>query len=122
MTLEECYAALGGDFEDVLARLRSRQLVEKFLLRFLDDGSYDLLCRSLPQGNREEAFRAVHTLKGVCQNLSFTRLALSSSALCESLRYELCPDAPEKARQVDEDYACTLAAIQAYRAGLPPKP
>lgn len=121
MTLEECYAALGGDFADVLGRFRSRQLVEKFLLRFLEDGSYDELCRALPQGDRETAFRAVHTLKGVCQNLSFTRLAHSSSELCESLRYELCPDAPEKARQVDADYACTLAAIQTYRAGLPTK-
>lgn len=116
MTLEECYAALGGDWDDVLARLRSPQLVEKFLLRFLEDGSYDLLCRSLAQGDREEAFRAVHTLKGVCQNLSFTQLALSSSRLCEALRHELRPEAAELARQVDEDHARILAAIRAYRS------
>lgn len=122
MTLEECYAALGGDWEDVLARFRSPQLVEKFLLRFLEDGSYDLLCRSLARGDREEAFRAVHTLKGICQNLSFTRLAFSSSQLCEALRYELQPDAAEKACQVDGDYACVLSAIQAYRSNLPAEP
>ena len=74
MNLQECYEALGGDFEDVLSRLRSEKLVQKFVLKFLNDKSFDLLCSSLEEENYEEAFRASHTIKGVCQNLSFTRL------------------------------------------------
>ena len=47
MTLQECYAAMGGNYNDALGRLRSERLVQKFVLKFLTDGSYDLLCRSL---------------------------------------------------------------------------
>lgn len=79
MTLQECYAALGGDYEDVLARLRSERLVRKFVLKYLDDPSFTLLCSSMEEKNYEEAFRAAHTIKGMCQNLSFTKLLESSS-------------------------------------------
>ena len=65
MNLQECYEALGGDFEDVLSRLRSEKLVQKFVLKFLNDKSFDLLCSSLEEENYEEAFRASHTIKGV---------------------------------------------------------
>ena len=42
MTLQECYEALGGDYQDVISRLRSDRLVQKFVLKFLDDSSFDL--------------------------------------------------------------------------------
>ena len=40
MTLRECYDALGGSYDEVLGRLRSERLVQKFVLKFLADGSY----------------------------------------------------------------------------------
>ena len=43
MTLQECYTAMGGNYEDAIGRLRSERLVRKFVLKFLDDGSYNLL-------------------------------------------------------------------------------
>lgn len=116
MTLQECYAALGGDHGAVLARLRSEALMEKFLLRFPADDSFDLLRRSLAEGDQAEAFRGAHTLKGVCQNLGLDRLYASSAALCEALRHELRPEAPDLFRQVEADYAATVTAIRAYQA------
>ena len=74
MTLKECYTALEGDYEGVLNRLRSEKMVQKFVLKFLNDKSHELLVTSMEAGNYEEAFRAAHTIKGVCQNLSFTKL------------------------------------------------
>ena len=115
MTLQECYAALGGDYDDALGRLRSERLVNKFVLRFLDDKSYDLLCAAMEAKNYEEAFRAAHTIKGICSNLSFTVLGRSSSELSEALRYGWTPGADELAERVKEDYRQTAAAIQAYR-------
>lgn len=115
MTLKDCYAAMGGNYEDAIGRLRSERLVQKFVLKFLDDGSYDLLCRSLEEKNYEEAFRAAHTIKGVCQNLDFTRLYRSSSQLSEALRNGFTPEAPALAEQVKEDYARTTAAIRAFQ-------
>lgn len=114
MTLKECYAALGGDYDEAMGRLRSERLVQKFVLKFLHDGSYDLLCRSMEQEDWGEAFRAAHTIKGVCQNLSFTELGKSSSELCEALRGGHTPQADPLARQVQEDYQRTAQAIQAF--------
>ena len=115
MTLRECYAALGGDYDDALGRLRSEKLVNKFVLRFLDDKSCDLLCASMEAKNYEEAFRAAHTIKGVCANLAFTALGRSSSELSEALRHGYTPGADALAEQMKEDYRQTVEAIRAWQ-------
>lgn len=113
MTLQECYAAMGGDYDDVTARLRSEKLVRKFVLKFASDESYNILCTSLESGNYEEAFRAAHTIKGVCQNLSFNTLQESSSRLTEALRSGNSPEVSDLFDQVKKDYQQTLSAIKA---------
>ena len=115
MTMQECYAALGGDYDDALGRLRSEKLVSKFVLRFLDDKSYELLCASMEAKDYGEAFRAAHTIKGVCSNLAFTVLGRSSSELSEALRYGWTPGADALAEQVKAEYRQTVAAIRAYQ-------
>lgn len=112
MTLKECYAALEGDYEGVLGRLRSEKMVQKFVLKFLNDKSYELLEASVEGKNYEEAFRAAHTIKGVCQNLSFTKLYESSNRLTENLRSGYGPETDALVRQVEEDYKQTVAAIE----------
>lgn len=114
MTLMDCYAALGGNYDDVIGRLRSERLVQKLLLKFPDDPSYDLLRTSMAEGNDSEAFRAAHTLKGICLNLGFTNLQHSSSALTEALRHGRTPEAEPCLAQVTEDYQNILTAIKAY--------
>lgn len=118
MTLQECYAVLGGSCDEVLGRLRSESLVQKFVIKFLSDPSYELLCASMEAENYGEAFRAAHTLKGVCQNLAFTDLYASSAQLCEALRDGFHPEAPALKVQVDADYRQTADAIRVYQAGL----
>lgn len=114
MTLQECYTAMGGDYAEVSARLHSERLVKKFVLKFLDDKSYELLCTSMEGKNYEEAFRAAHTIKGVCQNLSFSRLLDSSSRMSDALRHGWTPEADEVLRDVEADYHTTVAAIQEF--------
>lgn len=115
MTIQECYQALGGNYDEVLERLRRESMVQKFLLKFPSDGSFALLCSSMETGDRQEAFRAAHTLKGVCQTLGFTRLYLSSSALTEALRAGGGPEDPELLERVREDYGVTVAAIERFQ-------
>lgn len=117
MTLKECYAALGGDYDEAIGRLRSERLVQKFVLKFLNDGSYDLLCSSLEAGSRDEAFRAAHTIKGVCANLAFNTLLESSEALTEALRDGKPAQPGEEAllAKVKEDYQRTVQAIRAFQ-------
>ena len=118
MTLKECYAAMGGDYDETISRLRSERLVQKFVLKFLNDPSYDLLCSAMESGSYEEAFRAAHTIKGVCQNLGFTVLGKSSSELSEALRGGYTPEADTLIGQVKEDYQVTAQAVRAFQEGV----
>ena len=118
MTLQECYAALEGDYAGVTSRLPTERMVQKFVLKFVNDGSYDLLVRSMEAQDYAEAFRAAHTIKGVCQNLDFTKLYQSSSALSEALRNGFSPEAPALVEQVKADYRQTVEAIRAYQVSL----
>ncbi len=115
MTLQECYQAMGGNYEDVISRLRSERMVQKFVLKFQDDRSYELLCNSMAKKDYAEAFRAAHTIKGVCQNLSFTRLLQSSSQMADALRHGWTPEADALVDKLAQDYQSTVSAIAKYK-------
>ncbi len=115
MTLKECYEKMEANYDEVIGRLRSERLVQKFALKFLDDPSYQLLITSMEEKNYEEAFRAAHTIKGVCQNLGFTRLGDSSSALTESLRSGWTPEADRLLEQNKADYQNTVTPLQSLK-------
>ena len=68
--------------------------------------------------SRELAFRAAHTLKGVCANLGFERLRASASDLTELLRKtDTIPAEAEALMElVRRDYEVTIAAIQDFAA------
>lgn len=118
MNLKECYGKLGGDFEGVIGRLRREQLVEKFLYKFLEDKSFELFETSMENRDYEEALRAVHTLKGVCQNLSFTRLFESSRDVTMALKEKDYGKASELSPQLSKDYYETVHAIEEYKRFL----
>lgn len=118
MTLQECYVQLEGNYQEVSSRLPSEKFIQKFVLKFLDDKTIGLLKDSWAAQDYGEAFRAAHTMKGMCQNLGFTRLGQSSSQLTEALRGGVTPQAQELYPQVLEDYERTAAAISAYKEGL----
>ena len=114
MTVKECYEAFGGNYDEVISRLRTDERVAKFLKRVLDDGSYQLLIDSVATNNVDEAFRAAHTLKGVCGNLSITKFGESSSALCEYLRENRVIDGAVTSmlEKVKTDYELTVSSIR----------
>ena len=118
MTIEECYRELDGNFAEVSLRLPTRSMVERFAGRFPEDTTFDDLCAQMQAGDREKAFRAAHTLKGVCANLSFTRLCRSATRLTEILRPQLeaiPAEADEALEEVKQDYARTLNAIRQFQ-------
>lgn len=114
MTVKECYAEMGANYDDVVSRLRTDERIAKFLGKILNDGSFELLKKSLDEKNIEEAFRAVHTLKGVCMNMSLTKLQASASKLTEALRgrTEYGEDIDPLFIAVRDDYEYTMACIR----------
>ena len=47
MTLEQMYAAIGGDYKAVMERLPSADFVRRFALKFLQDDSFPNLKKAL---------------------------------------------------------------------------
>ncbi|MDO4479048.1 MAG: Hpt domain-containing protein [Lachnospiraceae bacterium] len=119
MTIQECYQELGGSYEEVAKRLPSAALIKKFISKFPNDDSFNQLKQAMADGKAEEAFRAAHTLKGVCGNLNFDTLGHSTSILTEVLRAagDVMPaEAPDLFVAVESDYAQTVKAIETFLA------
>ena len=111
MTIRECYGELGLDFDAVLSRLVNEKLVQKFALKFLDDPSFQNLKDALDSKDVETAFRAAHTLKGVCLNLGFDNLYKPSEVLTEKLRGGEIDGYEDMLAAVEAEYAKTVEAI-----------
>ena len=116
MTVKECYEEIGGDYEEILSRLMRDDLVKEFAAMFLDDSSYEELVTQMKKGNCEEAFKASHTLKGVCQNLALTELANASSEMTEALRNKDMTMAESLMKNVKKSYKKTKEGILALLA------
>lgn len=113
MTIKECYAQMGADYEGVLRRMGNAERVQRFAGMFLKDGSYDLLCQSVDGSDGDEAFRAAHSLKGVCANLGLTRLQEEASELTEALRGgRITPEAQPLLETVRREYLHAVQCIQ----------
>lgn len=88
MTLNECYSLIGGDFDELLNALGSEGIIQKFLLKLIDENTHLILENSLKEKNYEEAFRASHTIKGITLNLCLKRLFSFVNPLTEALRHQ----------------------------------
>lgn len=86
MELEEFYKQVGGNFEDVKRRLFNEEFIRKFVLKFKDDETFDNLIDAFNKVDYKEAFRFIHTLKGISVNLGFDDLYQASCNLTECLR------------------------------------
>lgn len=115
MNLKDCYLKFGGDFDEVLGRLRREQTVRKFVFKFLDDKSFSLFEASMVKKDYSEALRAVHTLKGICQNLSFTRLFESSSLVTNALKENDWDKAVDMMPKLSKDYYETINVIKDFK-------
>ena len=112
MTVRECYEAVGSNFEEVLRRLGSEAFVKRFALKFLNDTSFQDLRDALMKKDGETAFRAAHTLKGVCLNLGFDRLYEVSAELTEKLRGHDTSGTEELFKKVETQYRILTDAIR----------
>ena len=111
MDTRECYAQMNADYDEVLKRFGSEAMVKKFALKFLNDPSYKDLTEAIAANNGEEAFRAAHTLKGICANLGFSTLYAVSSELTEKLRGRNTEGSEDLFEKVREQYEITAAAL-----------
>lgn len=116
MTIREVYEAIGANYQDAMERLPGEAFVTRFALKFLKDDSFPNLKTALAEGNAEDAFRAAHTLKGVCQNLGFENLYVPAAALTEALRDRTFDGTEELVPPVEVEYQKTVEALKKFEA------
>ncbi|MCI5961430.1 MAG: Hpt domain-containing protein [Ruminococcus sp.] len=56
---------IGGNYDEVIGRLQSEELVCRLVKRFLTDRTHENLVAARNNNDIASAFRAAHTLKGV---------------------------------------------------------
>lgn len=86
-------------------------------MKFPADPTMDALRASVASGNRDEAFRAAHTLKGVTANLAFTELFQSASILTEQLRSLQNDPDPALVDDVEQKYALVIDTLREFERG-----
>ncbi|MGN0961638.1 MAG: Hpt domain-containing protein [Christensenellales bacterium] len=74
MTLEEFYNAIGGSADNILERLGEESFIKKFIVKFLNDPTFETLKEDVETQNLDKANFDAHTLKGVCAVLDFVKL------------------------------------------------
>lgn len=122
MNIREFYKRTGGNFAGAIQRLMKEDRVEKYVRMFLSDPSYGELESCLTENNVSGAFQAAHTLKGVCLNLSFTRLFESVNGVTEALRYADADSEKDMAevtacmKLLRRDYSDVIDAIRSLDA------
>ncbi|WP_195283491.1 Hpt domain-containing protein [Harryflintia acetispora] len=117
MTVKECFENLGADYDDVLRRMGTQERLLRFLSKFPQDPSFSLLCGAYERGDAGEAFRAVHSLKGVSVNLGLSSLYASACALTEELRGgTITPASAPMLEHLRQDYEATIACIRELEA------
>ncbi len=112
MTIKECYEVIGSNYQEVLERIGSEKILEKFVKKFPSDKSFEELKEGLQEKDGEKAFRAAHTLKGICLNLGFDKLYEVSSELTEKLRGKETAGSDELFVAVEEQYKNVTGAIE----------
>ena len=78
---------IGVEVEEALKRFMGNdELYLQLLLRLPEDSNYALFLKAVERGDQETALRAVHTLKGICGNLSIKPLYKTFGELTKLLR------------------------------------
>ncbi|WP_255448837.1 MULTISPECIES: histidine kinase [Selenomonas] len=105
---------VGVDYDKGLERFMGNvALYHKFLLKFLNDGSYEEFVTSLSVQDMAMAEKSVHTLKGTAGNLSLMKLFQAADDTVQAIRTAQDREEIQKlADSVGEIYRETCDAIR----------
>ena len=117
MDINGFYREIGVDAKDVLNRLGSVVLIKKYLNKFAKDGTFADLKNGIAEKDYQAAFRAAHTLKGICLNLELLPLSEISVNLTDILR-NYTPDRESDLNGTFESFSKAYSEIVAKLENL----
>ena len=116
MTIKECYEKMGADYANIYGRLGDADMIEYLALKFTKDTNMQKLVDALARQKYEEAFMAIHTLKGVVLNLGLSQLEPAVVALTEEMRGGKAPKSLELLESMKDIYARTMLILEEQKA------
>ena len=122
MTLQELYAAIGGDYDQAVRVLRIEKLIDKHIRRLPTNGVVDGLLDAGGSMDPTELFEKSHAMKGVCANLGLVKQSAAASEISEEYRpgnQRQFSDEEIKAKleAIRSDYTVIVEKIREYEAG-----
>jgi HPt (histidine-containing phosphotransfer) domain-containing protein len=103
----------GIDVDDALVRFSgNRELLEKYLVKFLDDPVYKSIVLSMDAKKWDTAEDSVHSFKGITGSLAIRALFETSCALLEALRVQDYELAIELYENIKVEYAEAASVIK----------
>lgn len=120
MTTEELYSAIGGDYNAARRILMNDAMISRFIVKLLDDTSYDRLMSAWAAADEKGIFEAAHAMKGVYANLGVTGIASLASEITEEFRpgkeRTLSPEAlKEKMAAMESMHETMIRAIREFK-------
>ena len=87
LEIKQTLCNVGVDYSKGLERFMGNvALYHKFLVKFLDDGSYADFVQAFADDDIEKAGKCVHTLKGTAGNLSLMGLFNAADNMVQAIR------------------------------------
>ncbi|MCM1552159.1 MAG: Hpt domain-containing protein [Butyrivibrio sp.] len=100
------------NFETAMDRfVGNEELLLSFLQRLSEDSSFDMYEAAMKEKRYDDAFKAAHTLKGLCGNLSLDGLFEVVSKEVELLRGGMYSEAEELLPEVERKYQETVEIL-----------
>lgn len=110
---KEALTGAGIDVEDALGRFMGNEMLfSRFLKKFTEDANYEKLSQAIAAKDAEAAVAASHTLKGVCGNLSMTKLHELLTRQVAALRGGDWETASGLMPEISQAYEIIILAIQ----------
>ncbi len=116
MTAKEFYEKIGGSYDEIIRRCPKDEKLKKYARLFHEDPSIAELQNALDTDDVDTAFRAAHTLKGVCANLAYKKLQEFAIDITEDLRAKDMETAKKKMPQLLACYQNTIAVVDEFLA------
>ena len=121
MTVQELYTRIGGSYESAKRTMAMDKLISRFVLKFLNDQSFQRLSDSWEARDPKGVFEGAHAMKGVCANLGMDSLSAAASEIAEEFRpgHDRKLEDQEITERVEalrKAYDVTIEGIQAFAA------
>ena len=108
-------AASGIDTDTALKRYMGKgELYARLLEKFLSEPNDERLVKAVSEQNKSEALSASHSLKGICGNLSLTRLFALFSEQVRLFREDEWEAAVGLMPEITENYESVTAAVSQW--------